>query len=146
MSDLLRGRIVCHMRRYRKFSDLVALFENRVAFECRSAPFSALSFPRRRHSFPGPFSRFTLIHAASGGLYITVSWDPLPATYRRGYASVARLEEIALQPSQCFTIFANRTTSNIAICLQPENFLCLAFGAFTASHDDHACNVRAKIS
>ncbi len=71
------------MRRYRKFPDLVALFENTVAFECRSTPSSALSFPRRRTSFAGPFSRFTLIHAATGGLYIKVSWDALPAMVRR---------------------------------------------------------------
>jgi hypothetical protein len=83
------------MRRYKKFSDLVALFANTVAFECRSATSSALSFPQRRNSFTGPSSRFALIHAASGGLYIKVSWDALPATYHRGYASVARLDETA---------------------------------------------------
>jgi hypothetical protein len=83
------------MRRYRKFSDWVALFENTVAFECRRAPSPALAFPRRRTSFTGPSSRFTLIHAASGGLYVKVSWGPLPAMVRRGYASVARLDETA---------------------------------------------------
>jgi len=33
---------------------------------------------------------------------------------------------------------------NISICLQPRNFLCLACGASTASHDDYPCNIRVK--
>jgi hypothetical protein len=90
--------------------DLVALFVNTVAFECRRAVSSALSFPLRRQAFAGPSSRFTLIRAASGGLYIKVSCDPLLAAYHRRYASVARLDETALRPSRCVTIFTNRTT------------------------------------
>jgi hypothetical protein len=33
---------------------------------------------------------------------------------------------------------------NISICLQSGNFLRLACGASTASHNDHSCNIRAK--
>ena len=88
----------------------MALFVNTVAFECRRAASSALSFPRRRQAFAWPSSRFTLIHAANGGLYIKVSWDTLLAAYHRGYTSAARLDETALRPSRYVTIFTNRTT------------------------------------
>jgi len=75
---------------------------------------SALSFPHRRFAFDGPDSRFTLIYAACGGLYIKVSCDVLPAPYHRGYASVARLDETVLQPSRCVTVFTNRTTKALS--------------------------------
>ncbi len=45
--SVLRRRIGCRMGRYRKFSDLVALFVNTVVFECRRTPSSALRSLRR---------------------------------------------------------------------------------------------------
>jgi len=91
-------------------SVLVALFLNTVAFECRRSALSSLSFPHRRQAFDGQDSRFTLIYADYGGLYIKVSCDALPAPHHRGYASVARLDETALQPSRSVTVYTNRTT------------------------------------
>jgi len=105
------------MRRYRRFSDLVALFANTEVFECRSAPSSALRSLRR-----------------------TAGGTPQSHALRRSrYDPLDTSPYLRTEPLEIFQCVFSQNKGARQACLAP-----IACDASTNSHDDHSCNIRVK--